>query len=730
MNHHDALALSIAQINMDQELLIGSIWTMYETPTKEKIKVFFVLTEFTIYLFQPNLSNNEMNIMLSFSLFDLKGGESYSSEHFSLFLVDKILTFYGDSIYSLLQLIISQLTSMLLPNEVPPFKGDIKLIQKKPQPYHSLFLRFRGKLKVINRYPPQAFLDELQAYLKTEPTEFYFNQFKDINNYIEVLLESIEIEPRIQCLVFTGEQQINHWNLLSVFIRNNTTIKRIIISENVNRGFLDFCSALSKNDKSSLKRIDFINITFLPEHIEALDKMIRVHSLLCLSFTNCNIEKSKTNLITLLNSNVNPPNIVSVHFTSMNFNLYPDLSQAIFKLSILSLKGCCLQLSSILAEIKNTRIVKADFSKNRCTEPIPLDAEFPSTLSYIAVNGIKWNYTNFSTFIKYVTYHQAEISLSIANAEMTENDWILSFDLLEKLGKSNIVSLIWRENPIHYKLRNFIINSSKIWFLSFAGCHIPGDGSLQYIISACTSLKALDLHGTANSKLGNDSYSLLRAILNSNIEYLDISNNQMGNKCAFLLSQIMALKHVKQVLIDNNNFHAIKAGELFKKAIISKQPSKFDSNDDNEQTSPEDGIMTYVKYPENDFKDLQKVTVTEYKKVFLTPQSFRSPTIYQEQWNKCLSQKYEEENEIKLIDDPSFVIPNENQILSGSESFWNISLIDERKKGNIEQSVKREQISWDLNTVDIPSFDTTNIENQLSTFFSLENCTERLILSW
>ena len=728
MSDDKALNLAIAQINMDQELLISSTWALYDSPSNPKIRIFFLLTEFTIYLFKPINSGAQMKLLSSFSLFDLKGGEAYSSEHFSIFFVDKILSFYGESIIFLLDLIVTQLTSMLLPNEVPSFKGELHVGVKSPIPFQSLLLRFRGKLKSINRYPPQTFLDELQAYLKTEPTEFYISQFKDINNYIEVLLESIEIEPLITCLVFTGEQQINHWNLLSVFIRNNTTIKRIIISENVNRGFVDFCAALSKNDKSSLKRIDFMNVTFLPEHIEALDKMIRIHHFLSLSFTNCNIDKSKSNFITLLNSNENGINVVSLHFTSMNLSKSLDFSAATFQLSFLSLRGCCLQLSTLFTQMKNTRIVKADFSKNRSTEPIPIDIEFPKTLKFLCLNDIQWNYTNFSVLFKIISFNQIEMGLSIARAEMSENDWVSSFDFLSSLGKTNLISLNWRENPIHYKLCHFIAKSSRIWFCSFAGCHLPCDGSLARLIASCQSIKALDIHGTVNNKLNENGYSLLKSILSSNIEYLDISNNNLGNKNILLLAKILTKPSLKQILIDKNNFTSPKIALLFQNSILSRkqteQKEKRDNGEENED------FMLYAKYPDNDFKSLQKPLEKELKKIFITP-SFPNPrNPAEEEWLLCLSQKYEQEKEIHLVDDPDFVLPNAEEFLAGSDAFWNITLINEIKKMQSDHSTEREQISWDLNTIDIPTFDTTNIANQLSQFFSLENNTERLMLSW
>ena len=475
-------------------------------------------------------------------------------------------------------------------------------------------------------------------------------------------------------------------------------------------------------------------MTFLPEHIEAIDKMVRIHHLLCLSFTNCNIEKSKNNFKTLLNSNVNPINVLSMHFSSMNFKLYPDLSSSIFKLTILSLRGCCLQLSFILSEIKNTRITKVDFSKNRCTEPIPLDAEFPRTLSYIAVNDIKWNYANFSTFIKIVAFNPTDINLSIAKAEMTENDWIASFDLLGSLKNTNLTALIWRENPIHYKLRDFISQNTKIWFASFAGCHTPGDGSLQNLISSSKSLRALDLHGTANSKLGDDGYSVLSAVLKSDIEYLDVSNNDLGNKCVYLITQLISSPNLKQILIDNNYFNSIQIAKLFQKAILNKKPKQRDTNQESQQQQQqkpqEEDNKIYVKYPENDFAEIPKTDIKQLKKDFLQPLPLNNQIPYHEPWNICLSQKFEEEKDIKVVEDPDFVIPDENQFLSGSKAFWDISLINQRMKEKIEQNVQREQISWELNTVDIPVFDTSNIENQLSSFFSLENNTERLILSW
>ena len=666
------------------------------------------MTEFSIYLFKP-ISGTELKMIESYSIFDIKGGEAFGDDHFSIKLLDKVLSFYGESVILVLNLISMQLNDMLLPKERPCFKG-MPGPQRKPIPYQSLLLRFRGKLKCINRYPPQTFLDELDAYLKTEPVEFCFNKIKEIDNYIDALLEAIEIEPRIYCLRFTGEQKINHWNLLSVFIRNNTTIKKIVISENVNRGFVDFCAALTKNVKSGLTRIDFMNCIFLPEHIEALDKAIRTHHMTSLSFNKCNISKSKNNFLTMLNTNENGINVSAMHFTSMNLSQNEALSSAMFQLSFLSLRGCCLELSTLLSQIKNTRISKIDFSKNRCILPIQNDFTIPPTLVHLSVNDIKWTYKNFSTFFKTVTNSPEEFTLSIAKAELSEEDWISTFDLLGSIKKTNLISLIWRGNPLHYKVCDFIRNSGKIWFLSAAGCHIPSDGCFQKLLLTTPSIKALDIHGTVSGKLGTDSFSIINTLLKVDLMFLDISNNKMGNGCAFALSKLIERSKISELLIDNNDFDGERVIRMFISAT-------------NKRKTP-----IFIKYPHTDFakSNIPKALNKEIQRSFLALPKRKAAHAAEQEWILLSEQKYETEKDIEVPFDPGFD-ESEDDYITGT-SFWSVTETKGQKKET--PVIEKEQMTWDLNVTNIPEIDTTKFATRLANFFSLENNTRRLINTW
>ncbi|EAY08850.1 Leucine Rich Repeat family protein [Trichomonas vaginalis G3] len=686
------LYLALSQINMDQELLIGSTWIDVEVNAGQKSKVFLVITEFNLYLFNKQEGKEGLDIIGIYSFFDIKSLEFIHANCFTLSFADKNFKFFGDDIGYIPDLISKQIHLILLPIEIPIIKGKKAMTSQGKRTTlskSSVLIRLRGKLKLANRYPPQQFIDDMQAYLKTDPSEFEFNNFKDIDNYIDNILEAVEIEPKIETLNFTGKQVLNHWNNLSIFIRNNTTIQKIVISEEINRGFIDFCSSLAKNANSKLKKIEFKEVTFNTEHIEALDRAIQKHPFIYLSFDKCNFSESAGKLSNLIiNNTENSVNLNSIFMSSINLSK-SDIQTAVHRLNYVSLRGCCLELASLFENFKNSNLIMADFSSNRCTVPINTSVSFPASLKHLCVNDIMWSSSSLTSIFLATTDCDEYLSLSVANCQMLEDDWNSFFSSIEFCGESKITSLCWANNPLHYKLFKFISNSRNIEYVSFSGCQIPSDGSIQKFISTCNSLKYLDLHGSANYKLGYEAFSLLQRILKSKLEYIDFSNNNLDSRFIPLITKLLESNTIKFFLFDAANFDQNFISDLMKQYKNKIQRSNLKEIDFDAflRTSTKlfsiDGCNFDIQLYFSD-SDLEIPKDSQYN---------NAPAAY----------------------------------LQGSD-YWDVLKIDQLQKrySNSEKQV----ISWEFNLPEMKDFDIQSFTKEMEISFELETLSNKLMDYW
>lgn len=688
-----ALHQSISQINMDQELSLGSTWVTFEANSGQ-INIFLVLTEFNLYLFNKDDKNDKMNIFGVYSLFDVKTIEIPNMSNFSISFADKYLKFSGEDIAFFPDLIHKQLLLLLLPIEMPTIKGKVSkpgANMKHNVKYMSVLLRLCGKLKLINRYPPQQFIDDLQAYLKTEPSEFVVNQFKDIDNYIDSILEAVEIEPMIISLNFTGKQVLNHWNNLSVFIRNNTTIQKIVISEEINRGFIEFCASLSKNSNSKLKRIEFKNVSFSPEHIEALDKATQKHPFLYLMFDSCNFTDSAQKLTNLIvNNTESSSNLISLHMSSINLSKI-DIGSSIRNLQYVSLRGCCIEISSLFENFKNTKIIFADFSNNRCSVPLSDSMSFPSTLVHLCLNDIAWSGSSLAMIFNSAGNCKLHMSLSVANAQMLEDDWISFFNLIELTPSSNFHSICWHRNPIHHKLCRFFAKLKNLKFLSLSGCKIPSDGCVQKLISSSKSLSFIDIHGTNDSKLGNEIISILRSFKNSKVESIDISNNNIPSLAVPMIADLI-MSPTKQFIICN---------------LENLDLTNYSSILNNQELKSKTLTTTFNDYAYGSF-------VQSSTQLFVIEDS------------EFIVQYCKNDTSLPIPDEPEYQIAK-GAFLFGRD-FWDINKIEHLKKkfSNSERQV----ISWDLNLSELRMVDTNSFIQELENNFDLETLGKKLRNCW
>jgi len=712
MREENAIKLISSHLNIDQELLLSGKFVQMKIGQNTSKSVFFVITEFCVYIFEINHSQTQSTILSSYSLFDMKGGEVFDRSSISIKFSEQTLIFCGEEICCLMDLIATQLNSLLLPAEKPVLAGQI-ITASHSLSYLSVLSRLRGKLKKMNRYPPLSFLDEMRQYLNQQPTEFNIETIKDANNYLDMVLDAIEIEPQISRLVFTGNQKINHWNLLSVYFANNRTIKRITISEQVNRAFLDFCAAVSKNSNTILQRIDFIGIVFQAEHIDALDKLIQKHPLVGLSFTGCDIKNSTGTLVSLINTNSATQNLKSLHLTSIPLSHSFEIVKASLSVSYLSLRGCCLELSTIFDALKNSKIITIDLTKSRSTVAFAKDGRLPISLQRLVLNDIEWTSSNMCSLFDMVSEFNGYLSLSLARAIMSDSEWMKFFNYLEYIEETNIVAFSWRNNPIHYKLCRFLLRNKKLLFLSVSGCYVPGDGCLHKLLESHPSIESLDIHGTGGLALGISALSLLRSISRSKtIQRIDLSQNQLGNSLLLPIICLISSNSIKEVLIDHNGLNSVDVIKSISQAIKSRSS------------------QIYVQYPENDTKGIPSYQVKVYQSAFVSPIHKQSKNVAEEEWQTTLKQHYENEIIVEEPTEEDFVtrIRTYSTKRPVQIDVQKLGMRSEEKKVDDNLQVeKSKEITWDITLPDIPQIDNTSLISEIVEKFRMGRIIDRLL---
>lgn len=286
--------------------------------------------------------------------------------------------------------------------------------------------------------------------------------------------------------------------------------------------------------------------------------------------------------------------LVSLDLSNTQRISLPSLVPRLPKLLHLSLQNCGLQVDEVLSTLNSWPSMNGlrvlDLSGNACSTLFA--KQLPSSLFTLILNNISWGSGCLATMVRILSTRNAygiDVSLSSANAD--NNDWMLCFQEMENSNFSGVLKFVWDENPVDYRLFDFLLRSTELKWASFGGCFSQSDISeidmFCEFISLCPNLNRLSLIGTDNRYIGESISSVIRAAAaNKSIKILDISNNRIG-KGAFSVLKTIFLTQSTLDIIDFDGAYPDNSNDLVDLLETAARSNK-----------------TTISFPVNDFNFL------------------------------------------------------------------------------------------------------------------------------
>lgn len=724
-------------INNEEELVINGRW-VYRLYSKSPRKmVFFVLTEMNIYLFSSGNDRDILALGNEFSLYDIQQIDIIDSFSFVIHFRSKTMKFQEQEASIIIPLISAQIAKIMIPREYPMMPKGYEPKKTVGRNYFSVITRLKAKFKQQEKKLDTELLAFITNFCANESEEFIVSNCPNFMDSLDIILDSLEIEPLIHSLTFKkmSDSEIDLsklWHILANHMKKNTTITELSFEIPLGRGFYEFCTAILKNQNLSIQKLEFKNLSLSSPYLEALRRVVESKpnssTLQAFSMIRCSINDSSEAFINLIQAGKPGPKtesrINSFFIESINLSRKALLLETFFQLSSISLRGTCVELSSLLSFLSSSHVKYADFSKSSCSTPILTERNLPQSLQHLVLDYIKWSPENLLSLFKILSVEHNPLLLSIKDAQMINDveSWRIFFAELEKsnISLSNVISFIWANNPLTKQVSDCLIrgimkSSSKnskicnLEYISFAGCEILNPTILTHFLEFSEFIKGIDLR-YIGPKICIDLLPFIRRA--KNLEKLDISQNELGTEKDFLnrLNDIISMKNVDEIHIEGNS---IDNYQMIKKIVEAIQKRTF---------------PIFIPYP----KEAEGIPESSKKgdplifqlKSFMKKPQKNDNLAHDEIW------KYEWERRSHLLDKQEIVIPSdeeETQIftsLNTKKIHFTKETLESEKETFMEAKVT--VMSWAMDVETIPQIGESEIIEKLKEKYSLNQCKEML----
>jgi hypothetical protein len=451
-----------------------------------------------------------------------------------------------------------------------------------------------------------------------------------------------------------------------------------------------------------------------------------------------------------------PRNLIGIHMTTVWLADSATVKNAMLRLQQISMRGCCVKADEILTMLSRAyapRVEVLDLSRNQCTEQFKTALSLPATLSKLIMDDVKWNYNNFITLFKLICNSAQAITFSCVHVQMNDRHLNKFFQAIEACQAPQLLVLIWNDNPVHTKLCQLLLKAPNLKVLCIAGSRVLSDAALQRLLSEHRTLYIIDMHGTAVNRFGPALKGFLTAIKKSkSIRRIDVSHNKMGTQ-AFtrLVELIISNPKIRQVLLDDNDLPSYASFEPLLQAIQGRERP------------------FYCRYPEEDIQFFNRTENFSEEKIAAIRAKFRPPESPlkgpgHEEWLKLIYQNYPESSEIEEAKQPipkpdieEVVRPESEDLTRNVANDGHSTFVSTGPAGSPGQSMEQQSramesgqgsnrlnshpvsspvfnghaafrppASIQMDFVDVPPIDNTQIYGHYKTVYSVQTLTQRL----
>ena len=403
----------------------------------------------------------------------------------------------------------------------------------------SAFLRLKEKMKNQS--------SGIQAILE--------NKFKEITQFSQkrVDLSSIE-EPAITMpilmdvlpLVRTVREisipcirKIDPYQKAMEFASNQSSVEHITVDGPATKNFEKFLHAIEGNDNIEIYGLTFSNSRFTSHMFDALVYSMKFKEIQSLGMQNAfsNDDASyfyKVFLRALSNK------LLYLNLDRTQVIDFPNLINYCKKLQVLSLANCKLEISKILNHFSEKNFPNLNclnISENVFNNSPAKNIKLTPSLFIVKADKVKWNKHTMAEFFQTMAHSVKKgLYLSIAEAETTNDEWIRVFSYFRSTKFIGLCSLVWKGNPVHGRLFEFLSKNRDLVHLDLTNCFIqsekePIESFIKFLLKQ-QNLKSLILKCTNNtSVISSFIPKILESVEKANsIQHIDISNQKGGNQ--------------------------------------------------------------------------------------------------------------------------------------------------------------------------------------------------------
>lgn len=530
-------------------------WATLKRRNKDDVKRIVVITPFSMMIFKEKAKNLQLEDTSYF--FEIESIKS-KQDIYTIKFFDKVYTFVGDSAKGISEMVVSQVLSIFYPEEVPNVRiPNLSFDSSVPTPYN----RFYARLIAKGRVPPDNILNDFQDSISHLSSNFDISKVNGLSDYVDGVFSAIEVAPNVTHITIPHTNFPKFWASLTNFLKKNKTVEWLTIS-NVpgdDDDFPNFCAVFKDNDNETVQHIEFKDIIVEERALNTLVVAFSSRELISLSFNHCAFDFSEKMVAINIGNIRKRSKIREIGFASTYFIKRTELLESLFIMNSLSLCGCSIELSQLFSYTSKLRCAELDFSSNPATVPFTKPVEIPQTTSRISLNGIEWKADMLIEIIKATAKAHLKPQINIANATFKEGELDKFDSEIGKVDPGNIDGFSWNNNELTSGVISFI-QKGNINFIGLAG--IPFPPNLSFFSNLGSEY--LDIHGTDNCKLGSRLPSVITALANSKVTFVNVSHNDCGaENMDKLIKAITEYPTLRCINIDDNKFTTMSCMKKF-----------------------------------------------------------------------------------------------------------------------------------------------------------------------
>lgn len=476
---------------------------------------------------------------------------------------------------------IVQLMKSVIPKKNMPKvsydNGIVGNIEYLPNSFSSrvAFNFFASKKKI-----PDGLIDEIDKLVKHSSIEIDFGFLPEFAQYIEFLVESIEVLPQVQSVVIPKLGKKPNWSPVATLLRNNLTLKHIKTAETIDSGFKQVIEAVKSNKDSPLIAFTFQNTEIKSDSFSMLRTFFENTQISSLTI---NEAITSENLSKLLKENPQIFERIEVLSISLCQNL--DVSLLLKSLPVIKhcrLVQCNINVSAMMGVIGNTELESLTIIEGYSRDPFPSGSILPRMLSSICIQKIQWEKNTIiqalDTFIGHSPINPYILDFSFIY--LKADYWMETLNHFNQIAPSSTLSeLIWHENKIKNEFFNHCEQVPNLTRLSLCGLPKNNDviNKLASSLLKLKNLKVLHVIGSREAFFGHLISMFLNGIqMMTSLEELDVSGHSFGDEGLIHLAKFLVnSKNIKCVEFSNNNITSKEAWVQFFETLINRGPALY-----------------------------------------------------------------------------------------------------------------------------------------------------------